>query len=172
MITIIINNKIITVNLVPKLLDEMINRECAEADWRKCRMIDLIVADQFGIDIQCLYYGYKKENLVCNSVSLKQGDLLEITNQGRYIVGVGWFVLIRINNKIEEFMWVKELEEAIHVEKIMNSTDCLLQYFSVSYQLDQSLACRNKEKFLSLLGRKKELSFLYDQLCGKVLVES
>lgn len=41
-------------------------------------MVDLIAADQKGINIQCLYYGYKKESLVCNSVFLKQGELLTI----------------------------------------------------------------------------------------------
>lgn len=135
-------------------------------------MVDLIVADPNGINIQCLYYGHKKENLVCNTVTLKHGECLSITNQGKYIIGVGWFVLIETNNNTKEFMYVKDLEEAIHVGKVMSYIDCMLEYFNVSYQLDQSLASWDKEKFLSVLERKNELSFLYDQLCGKVLVES
>ena len=78
--------------------------------------------------------------------------------------------MVQINNKKEEFMFVQELEEAIHNEGIMNELDCMLKLFRISYYLDQSLACRNKEEFIKLSAKRNELAFLYEQLCGKVLV--
>lgn len=132
----------------------------------------LIVADQNGIQIQCLCHGYKKENLVCRSIYLKQGQLLTIKNRKKYIVDTGWFVLVQINHDHEEFMFAEKLEEAIHSGKIMNEVDCLLRLFSVSYELDRSLASRDKEQFLKLSAAKNELTFLYEQLCGKVPVGS
>jgi len=131
-----------------------------------------IVADQSGVQIQCLCHGFKKDNLVCRSVFLKQGDLLTITNRKKYIVDAGWFICIQINHDKEEFMFVEQLEEAIRNEKILGEVDCILKLFRVSYDLDRSLACRNKEEFLKLSAARNELTFLYEQLCGKVLVGS
>lgn len=135
-------------------------------------MGNLIVADQKGIQFQCLSHGYKKENLVCHSLFLKQGELLTITNRKKYIVNVGWFILIQTNNNIEEFVFVEELEEALNNEQIMDEIDCMLKISSISYYLDQSLVSRNKEEFLKFSALRNELAFLYERLSGKVLIES
>ena len=134
--------------------------------------MDLIVTDKNGIEVKCLYYGYKKENLVSNSKTLQCGDVLTVSNQGKYIVGVGWFVLISVNEKIKDYMWVKKLEEAINSDKVMPIIDCMLDYFNLSFQLDKALESRNKQLFLSLSEKKKELSFLYDRISGKIPVGS
>mgnify|MGYP006961609770 CR=1 FL=1 len=130
---------------------------------------NFIVSDRAGIHLQCFCHGYKKENLVCRTLFLKQGDLLTVTNRKKYIVDAGWFVLIQINNTEEEFMSVQELEEAIRNERIMSELDCMLKLFHISYNLDQSLACRNKEEFFKLSAMRNEFVFLYEQLSGKVL---
>jgi hypothetical protein len=134
--------------------------------------MDLIVTDKKGIEIKCLNYGYKKESLVCNSKTLQYGDVLTVSNQGKYIVGVGWFVLISVNEKIKDYMWVKKLEEAINSDKAMPIIDCMLDYFNLSFQLDKALESRNKQLFLSLSEKKKELSFLYDRISGKIPIRS
>ena len=135
-------------------------------------MGNLIVADQKGMQIHCFRDGYKKENLVCDTLLLKQGELLTITNRKKYIVNVGWFVLIQINHSKEEFMFVQELEEAMQNEQVMDEIDCMLKLSSISYYLEQSLACRNKETFLKFSALRNELAFLYEQLSGKVRIES
>ena len=43
--------------------------------------MDAIVAAKNGIEVQCLYYGYNKDNLVSNSKTLQHGDILTILNQ-------------------------------------------------------------------------------------------
>lgn len=133
--------------------------------------MDAIVAAKNGIEVQCLYYGYNKDNLVSNSKTLQHGDILTILNQKRYVVGVGWFILISINEKIKEFMSAKELEKAMNSNKLMSIIDTMLEYFNVSYQLDKALELRNKQLFLNLFEHKKESSFLYDRIAGKIPVE-
>ncbi|RID81831.1 hypothetical protein D1953_19780 [Peribacillus asahii] len=132
--------------------------------------MDLIVSSEKGIKVECLEYGYKKENLVSHSKTLQCGDVLTISNKGKYVVGVGWFVLISVNKKIKDYMWIKELEEAIHSNKAMPIIDCMLDYFNVSFQLDRALESRNKQSFLSLSEKKTKLSFLYDRISGKLPV--
>ncbi|AZV41329.1 hypothetical protein BAOM_0697 [Peribacillus asahii] len=132
--------------------------------------MDLIVSSENGIKVECLEYGYKKENLVSHSKTLQCGDVLTVSNKGKYVVGVGWFVLISVNKKIKDYMWTKELEEAIHSNKTMPIIDCMLDYFNVSFQLDRALESRNKQLFLSLSEKKTKLSFLYNRISGKLPV--
>lgn len=135
-------------------------------------MDTFIVADPNGVHVQCLRHGYKKENLVSHSLFLKHGDLLTIRNRKKYIVDVGWFVLVRINDLQEEFMPADELEKAMQNERILNEIDCFLKLCSVSYYVDQALACRNKEEFIQLSAARNELAQLYAQLSGSMLVGS
>ena len=55
--------------------------------------------------------------------------------------------------------------------KLMSIIDTMLEYFNVSYQLDKALELRNKQLFLNLFEHKKESSFLYDRIAGKIPVE-
>jgi hypothetical protein len=139
--------------------------------WRERKRMDAIISAKEGIEIQCLYYGYKKENIVSSLKTLQYGDILTVLNQKRYVVGVGWFVLISINEKTKDFMLVRELEEAMNSNKMISIIDTMLEYFNLSYQLDKALELRNKQLFLNLLENKKESSFLYDRISGKIAVE-
>jgi hypothetical protein len=147
-----------------KFISEMFGRES--------NRMDLIITDKNGIEVECLYYGYKKENLVSHSKTLQCGDVLTVSNEGKYIIGVGWFILISVNEKTKDYMRVRELEGAIDSGKAMPIIDCMLDYFNLSFQLDKALESRNKGLFLSLAEKKKELSFLYDRMSGNVPVGS
>jgi hypothetical protein len=139
---------------------------------RESKRMDLIVTDKKGIDVECLSYGYKKENLVTKSKTLQCGDVLTFSNQGKYVVGVGWFILTSVNEEIKDYMWVSELEEATNSNKAMPIIDCMLDYFNLSFQLDKALESRDKQLFLSLSEKQKEISFLYDRISGKMPVGS
>lgn len=135
--------------------------------------MDLIVAAKRGIEVECLSYGYKKENLVTKSKTLQCGDVLAFSNQGKYVIGVGWFILTSINEEErKEYLFVGELEEATTAKKAMAIVDCMLEYFNLSFQLDKALETRNKQLFLNLSKKQKEISFLYDRISGKMPVGS
>lgn len=133
---------------------------------------NLIVADELGIQLQCLSHGYKKENLVCHSIFLNKGDLLTITNRKKYIVDVGWFILVKINHTNDEFIFVNELEQLIQDEKILDEIGCMLKIIGIDYYLEEALVQRNKEEFLNYSSTKNELTFLYERLCKKIPIES
>ena len=139
---------------------------------RECTKMDLIVAANKGIEVECLYYGYKKENLVSNVKTLQFGDVLTISNKGKYVVDVGWFVLITVNHSIKEYVSALDLEASISIENIMSPIDCMLEQFHISYQLDKALESRDKQKFIHFSEKKKELFFLYDRISSKEKVAS
>lgn len=132
--------------------------------------MDFIVAAKKEIEVECLYYGYKKEDLVSNKKTLYFGDRLTIENKGRYIVDVGWFVLITINNNVKEYMSASELEGYIHTNEVVSPIDCMLEYFNMSYQLDKALENRDKITFLKLSEQKKEVSAIYDMITEKTII--
>lgn len=134
--------------------------------------MDFIVAAKKEIEVECLYYGYKKEDIVTNKKTLSFGDRLTVENKGRYIVDVGWFVLITINNRGKEYMSASDLEEYIHANEVVSPIDCMLEYFNLSYQLDKALENRDKTTFLKLSERKKEVSAIYDMINEKTIIHS
>lgn len=134
--------------------------------------LDLIVRDKSGIVVQCLYYGYKRENMMSNSKTLHCGDVLTVSNQGKYVLGIGWFVLISVNGEITDYVRTAELEEAINSDKALPVIDLMLDYFILSFQLDKSLELRKKELFLSLSEKQKELSYLFLRISGGILAGS
>jgi hypothetical protein len=116
-----------------------------------------IVSISKGIKVDCLYYGYKKENAIRNIQEIKQGDILEIMDLGRYIIGLGWYVLILINNKEKVYVSIRELESAIETKEIQTLIDIELEYYYLSYQLDTSLKSRNEELFMIVSKKYKQL---------------
>lgn len=134
--------------------------------------MDFIVAAKNGVEVACWYYGYKKEDLVSNKKTLQYGDKLKIENEGKYIIDVGWFVLITINGKAKEYMAAADLQEYIQENQVVSPLDCMLDYFALSYQLDKALENRDKDTFLSLSEKKKELSELYHIVTGNTIIHS
>ena len=120
--------------------------------------------DKNGFTVQCLYYGSKRENMVCGSIDLHYGDILTISNQGKYVYGKGWFILVTINGTIKEFVFMPELEELINTNKVQTGIDVILDYSISSFYLDKSLVHRNKELFLSFTSKLKESTFLLHRI--------
>lgn len=134
-------------------------------------MGNYIVADKNGLCLQCYRQGYKKENLVCNKIFLKQGELLTVTDRKKFIIDVGWFVLAKINGE-EKFLLIEELDEAMQNGQLLDEIDCMLKLVNISHYLDEALASKNKEQFFKFLTLQKEISFLYEQLCEKMYITS
>lgn len=130
--------------------------------------MDLIVRDKNGIEVQCLYYGTKRDNMVSSSKTLYYGDILTVSNLGKYILGIGWFVLIIVNGQTKDFVRIVELENAIDTEKVQSVIDVMLDSFALSIQIDNALERRNEEQFLNLSKKQNESSFLIKRISGKL----
>jgi hypothetical protein len=88
--------------------------------------LDLIVSEKSGIVVQCLYYGYKRENMVSRTKTLHYGDTFSVSNQGKYVFGIGWYVLIIINGESKECVRIIQQEEAINYNKDKFIIDLML----------------------------------------------
>lgn len=106
--------------------------------------------------------------MVSNSKTLYYGDVLTVSNQGKYIIGIGWFVLICVNGQIKDYVRTAELEEAINSDRVLPVIDLMLDHFILSFQIDKALERRNKELFLSLLEKQKEASYLFKRISDKL----
>lgn len=110
-----------------------------------------------GIKVKCLYYGSKLENMVSAIQVLNYGDKLLITDEGKYVFGIGWFIQIIVNEEEKNFVLVKELEEAIMSQNLQSIIDLLLEYTILSFQLDRALEFRQEELFLSILKKYQDM---------------
>lgn len=131
--------------------------------------MDIIINEKTGIPVRCLYYGTRQENMVCRSKILKYGDIITISNQGKYVLGIGWFIFISVNGQVKDFVRAADLEKALETDKALPVVDVVLDYFELSLQIDMALEHRNKELFLSLSNKQKETSYLFDKITGKLL---
>lgn len=120
--------------------------------------------DKEGLTLQCLYYGSKRENMVSGFIHLQYGDIITISNHGRFVFGTGWFIFIMINDSMREFALMRELEDAINTNRLQTGIDVMLDHSISIFYLDKSLVHRNKELFLSLSTKLKESSFLLHRI--------
>lgn len=102
--------------------------------------------------------------MVSGFLQLHYGDLLSISDQGKFVFGMGWFIFITINQSKNEFVFMPDLELAIHSNKVQSCIDIMLDNSIITFYLDKSLAHRNKELFLSFSNKLKESSFLLNKI--------
>ncbi|SDZ30825.1 IDEAL domain-containing protein [Evansella caseinilytica] len=113
--------------------------------------------------LECLYYGNSKENAVRSFQEMRQGDLLEVMDQGKYIIGIGWYVMITINSKETVYISIQQLEKAIQEKKIYTLIELELEYCCLKYQIDQALDCKNKELFMKAAKEYKKFLSLKEK---------
>ncbi len=106
--------------------------------------------------------------MVSSSKTLYYGDILTVSNLGKYILGIGWFVLIKVNGQMKDYVRIVDLEKAIDSNKVQSVIDVMLDSFTLSIQIDNALELRNKEQFLSLSKKQNESSFLFKRISGKI----
>ncbi|MDQ0252760.1 hypothetical protein J2S74_000132 [Evansella vedderi] len=122
-----------------------------------------IVFNADGLKLACLYYGNKKDNAIRNIEETKQGDIFEIMDVGKFIVGMGWYILVTINNKQSVFASIRDLEEAMESKKIQPLVDLELEHCYLKYQIDRALESKNKELFMNVIKRYKDFTILKEK---------
>ncbi|WP_240376715.1 IDEAL domain-containing protein [Bacillus piscicola] len=79
--------------------------------------------------------------------SLKRGDQLQITDQGFYIEGKGWFISTIINGAVRVFVSFHDIENCLERRIMMNAADMEMKRSVWNEQIDQALEEKNKEWF-------------------------
>ncbi|USK34069.1 hypothetical protein LIT25_01010 [Bacillus sp. F19] len=123
-----------------------------------------VVTNKNGIKVQCLYYGNKQDNIVSGVETLKYGDILTVADYGKYVFGIGWYILIIVNEEINSFVPIKIPEEAINSNNIQLMIDLVTEHISLSYQLDKALEYKNKELFLCISNKHRHLQSLMEKI--------
>lgn len=84
-------------------------------------------------------------------ICLKQGDRLEVTNEGFYVRGYGWFILSVINQYRCVYVSYIDIENSIQNKSILNLADLEFKVSLWRGQIDEALRIRNEDwfKFIS-----------------------
>jgi hypothetical protein len=106
--------------------------------------------------MDCLHWGHDREDMIKSEYHFQLKDQLRILNHCKYIHEVGWFVLVNINHTKKEFIYLKQLEEAINSEMLRRTVDVMLEFSITSFYVDQSLLEGNKDSFMLHASKLKE----------------
>lgn len=127
-----------------------------------------LVTTTEGFQLECLFYGNKKENVIKRLRDINQGDFVELTNWGKYINGIGWYIYIILNKRERLFVFYKNLEQAIETGVMKSLVDLQLEYSILCYQVDKALETRNRKLFLYASKKYNELFILKEMTIHQV----
>jgi hypothetical protein len=83
-------------------------------------------------------------------INFRQGDIWTITNNRKYVDGLGWYCLIDINNEFQFFIYVDDIQE-LHVKgSICSIWDLDLKINHLNFKINEALDTHDREVFLSL----------------------
>jgi hypothetical protein len=122
----------------------------------------LFIVSISGLELDCLFFGYKKENAIRNFQTLQLADVLEIKDQGKFVSGVGWYILVTINHEERMFASINDLEGAMKSKGLQTLMDIELEQCYLRHQLDKALESGNKSLFMNISKKysKDAISFM------------
>lgn len=83
-------------------------------------------------------------------INFRQGDIWTITNNRKYVDGLGWYCLIDINNEFQFFIYVDDIQELHAKGSICSIWDLDLKINYLNFKINKALDTHDREAFLSL----------------------
>lgn len=83
-------------------------------------------------------------------INFRQGDIWTITNNRKYVDGLGWYCLIDINNEFQFFIYVDDIQELHAKGSICSIWDLDLKINYLNFKINKALDTYDREAFLSL----------------------
>lgn len=83
-------------------------------------------------------------------INFRQGDIWTITNNRKYVDGLGWYCLIDINNEFQFFIYVDDIQELHAKGSIYSIWDLDLKINYLNFKINKALDTHDREAFLSL----------------------
>jgi len=125
-----------------------------------------IVAKTFTHQIDCFCPG--KEHV--NFFTFEKDDVVEVTNECKFINEIEWYSLIIINNRAHFYIAIVDLEQYCRKEQIISILDIELKINYLRFLINQALDTVNKESFLNYTTELNELihiqkKYLSPQIC-------
>jgi len=106
-----------------------------------------------------LYYEFLKKNVMTVRQPLFTGDVVEITNEGMFVSGTGWFVVVLINDGNAVYVHTDQLEMMMSSNILYPLAELESELSLLYFKLNQALDSRNELLFLELAAKWKSLQF-------------
>ncbi|WP_129730994.1 IDEAL domain-containing protein [Ectobacillus funiculus] len=94
------------------------------------------------------------------------GDILTIEEERRYVDGMGWYVLITINDEYNMFMFLEDIEHLRMKGTICAISDLDLRINYLRFKVNEALDTRDKEAFLIFSSELGKVMNLREGLMG------
>lgn len=100
---------------------------------------------------------------------IEKGDIIELTNNRKFIMDRGWYFLVVVNNHENCFyMAIDDLEYYYSKELIFSMLDIELKLNYSQYKIDQALDEGDKQIFRQFTKQFKDLKELWDAGTGSL----
>jgi hypothetical protein len=105
-----------------------------------------MITEDAGIDFNCLVQGYSgQEKIILKH--LRQGDCIEVTNNGRYVMERGWFISVTINEAEHVYLALEDLETSLKKKQMMTLADVMIKLREWDHQLNVALDQKDRDWF-------------------------
>ncbi|RBW71019.1 hypothetical protein [Bacillus taeanensis] len=109
----------------------------------------LIALQHIEHQIECFSPYYNQTQLKTGIQKINKGDIIELTNQRKFLFDIGWYTLVIINNENQLYMSLDCLLEHLENDQLCTIFDFQLEVNYWQHQLDKSLEERDREKFFT-----------------------
>lgn len=99
-------------------------------------------------------------------IHFSAGDILTIEEEKRYVDGLGWYVLITINDEYNIFMFSDDIEHLYMKGTICAISDLDLRINYLRFKVNEALDTRDKDAFLLFSSELGKVMNLREGLIG------
>ncbi|MYL35356.1 hypothetical protein GLW08_03425 [Pontibacillus yanchengensis] len=94
------------------------------------------------------------------TLSITKGDQLSLTEERRYVKGIGWCIKVFLNGEDSINLAIKELENLYQEEFIRSLMDVQLDLNYCQFKVDKALDDKDKETFDEYVAKLENLEKL------------
>lgn len=109
---------------------------------------------KFELQIDC----FCPEAIHANVLTINKGDIIEVTNDYKFTMENGWYVLVKFTSQRIFYIGFEDLEYHFMKERLLNKLDIDLSINYLQFKINQSLEAGDKERFIHFTNDLKELS--------------
>lgn len=95
-----------------------------------------------------------------NVLTINKGDVIEVTNNRKFMMDHGWCFLVKFNNQGMFYMAIEDLEYYVMKERLFSMLDIDLNINYLNFKINQSLEVGDKASFINFTKNLNELSDL------------
>ncbi|MEQ6378297.1 hypothetical protein RZN25_15905 [Bacillaceae bacterium S4-13-56] len=119
-----------------------------------------VVANTFKHRMNCFCHEKKHDCFF----TLKEGDVIEVTNDRKFTIGNGWYHLTFINGQFPFYMRPDELDQYNSDGQLLSLLDIELKLNYLHFHINQSLDKKEKMSFLEDTTERNQLIDLKEKL--------